>query len=500
MLKMKDLDDKKYNELWENILSSYKKYSGEQTRFEASDPGITILETFTMLYDMQNYYRNYIGEDIKWSLLKSLGIKRRDITPSRGYIELSNVKGVTRLPQGTKFYAQDTVFETEKDYVLIENNIKRVTYGMPECDLTPMMKLESKIGFKPTQINFHASNSRENLLKTFLTIELEKEISKKSSIIIFVNIKEQFKNKKCNVIWEYKTSKGFVKARLCGDTTNSLSNTGIITFITDKKIEQDSCLIRAFISTEQLYEKDSADNYFPVITEVKINTIPIVQTDTVSKSICLNYRNDEININHYLAYSGDIIIFVKNSEGLWCDATDQFCIDKDDKGNVKISSYKLSNVNIKIILRDKDFNNKYKAYDITGGSTCSVQLVDIPLVENKLKLQIREKDNLYRDYELTPIQAEADSCPYGFDYDEKNHCLVFGNGRNYKVPKKSQGGCMFTDLVLCKGNKGNTAANKINTIAYMPVTNQIICKNAMPTVNGMDRESVEEAIERAGDL
>src|SRR5262245_15175955 len=81
-LPVPDLDDKTFTELFEQARSLITQYAPEWTDHNFSDPGITFVDLFAWLAEMQRYRLNRVGEEHERKFLKLLGEAPRAALPA----------------------------------------------------------------------------------------------------------------------------------------------------------------------------------------------------------------------------------------------------------------------------------------------------------------------------------------------------------------------------------------------------------------------------------
>ena len=83
MIKTIELDDQNFDMIVENARKAIRKYAPDWTDENAHDPGITLIELFAWLKEMQQFYMDQTTEPIETQFLKLLGQHRRIGQPSR---------------------------------------------------------------------------------------------------------------------------------------------------------------------------------------------------------------------------------------------------------------------------------------------------------------------------------------------------------------------------------------------------------------------------------
>ena len=99
-----NLDNETFDDILENAKNSIVTIYPEWTDFNYHDPGITMLEMFAWLKEIQQYYLNKIGPDSIGKYLKLLGIRRGTKRPSECEVTVRCSDDLIAA-EGTGFYA-----------------------------------------------------------------------------------------------------------------------------------------------------------------------------------------------------------------------------------------------------------------------------------------------------------------------------------------------------------------------------------------------------------
>ena len=135
MLPIPELDDKKFAELVEEAKALIPVYAPEWTDHNIHDPGITFIELFAWLIEMQIYRLDQITEKNKRKFLRLLGIKPKSATAAKVDVIFSLPNGYKNsVPacEGTKVAAKDVetgeniAFETDRDIHVVPVKLERV--------------------------------------------------------------------------------------------------------------------------------------------------------------------------------------------------------------------------------------------------------------------------------------------------------------------------------------------------------------------------------------
>ncbi|HYY58000.1 MAG TPA: putative baseplate assembly protein [Pyrinomonadaceae bacterium] len=130
-----NLDDKTFNELFEESRALIPRYAREWTDHNLSDPGITLVDLFAWLAEMQIYYLDRVTDKNFLKFLKLLGESPAPASPATAFLtfELSEPKALpVTVPKGSQVAATDpisaerTVFETGEDVLVHSSTLQRI--------------------------------------------------------------------------------------------------------------------------------------------------------------------------------------------------------------------------------------------------------------------------------------------------------------------------------------------------------------------------------------
>lgn len=117
-----NLDDRTFDDIFNDALRLIPRYCPEWTNHNTSDPGITLLELFSWMTEMTIYRLNKVPDKTYLSLLELMGLSLTTPQSARAIIQFLPVEGVSKnieIKKGTQVAAvvseaDDIVFETEK--------------------------------------------------------------------------------------------------------------------------------------------------------------------------------------------------------------------------------------------------------------------------------------------------------------------------------------------------------------------------------------------------
>jgi hypothetical protein len=128
-LPLPDLDDKTFEELLEEAKKLIPLYAPEWTDHNLHDPGITFIEHFAWLTEMQLYSLNRITDRHLLKYLGLLGIRPSPATPSRVDVQITSddFKTISAgTPLKTVSASSEVMFETDEEIEVLPLGLKKI--------------------------------------------------------------------------------------------------------------------------------------------------------------------------------------------------------------------------------------------------------------------------------------------------------------------------------------------------------------------------------------
>ncbi|HEX8146424.1 MAG TPA: putative baseplate assembly protein [Pyrinomonadaceae bacterium] len=123
-----NLDDKTFAALVAEATKLIPRHAPEWTDHNRHDPGITFVELFSWLAEMQQFYLNRVGTESHLKFLKLLGTGVRGATQARADVTFSGAADDTLVvPRGAKLTTEEGVtFETEEGLRVVAARLTKV--------------------------------------------------------------------------------------------------------------------------------------------------------------------------------------------------------------------------------------------------------------------------------------------------------------------------------------------------------------------------------------
>jgi hypothetical protein len=138
-IKIPSLDDRRYQQLVEESLARIPTHTPEWTNFNASDPGVTLIQVFAFLTESLLYRANQIPERNRIKFLQLLGVPLQPAASARGIVTILNERGpmeTITLDRDLEVRAGQVPFRTQRglDVLPVDAHVcfKRKLLDQPE--------------------------------------------------------------------------------------------------------------------------------------------------------------------------------------------------------------------------------------------------------------------------------------------------------------------------------------------------------------------------------
>ena len=284
-LPVPELDDRTFDDLVKEARSLISRYAPEWTDHNVHDPGMTFIELFAWLAEMQIYQLNRVTDANYRKFLKLVDSYPFDVRPARVDITFENVTEVKIIEAGTQFItdvdAEKIIFETEEDFILIPAKLKSIisNYDSRIVDNTRYIEKED--------IYFAAFGEKAPQGAT-LNLGFEEPLPEEEINISIVLFEEDLPSLGCHgdeeeqvfpsvsVIWEYLSNGKWNALDIKKDTTSALTRSGRVVLIGphDMKDKDNLYWIRCRV-------KEGSYDIVPIVSMIFLNTISAVQIETI---------------------------------------------------------------------------------------------------------------------------------------------------------------------------------------------------------------------------
>lgn len=468
MLPLENLDKKSFKEILKESRKNIHRFSSEWTDENYHDPGITLLEMFSWLTEMQRYYLNRVTDKNNYEFLKIYGIELEKQTLGSTYVTFEGINSNKILPKGMKLLAEDQVFETTNILNLTSNKIEKLitTASDQEVDNTyvsshkgiyfyPFGEVLEKgnklyIGFKE---KFHKNQIVEMVFNVFSSYPVE---------LNGTNLYNYGTKTKC---YTYTVDKAWEKINLINDDTQLFSKTGAVSLIMDKDMEKKaidmSCTSYYWIMLEV---EEFGAHVSPRIDNIMLNTTRVINKNTLCRVKTIEDKVEKIKLKEYLDIYGTTIL-QHEIDGWWYD------IDKDyykktylkEKGIAEINFYDDYD-KIRIISYDELFKDTRIIGYSDGLANQQIPFKSYLAIPRELKLQVgqlTQEGMKWLDFNYVDSLTTAGPYDNVFTLNTNNEKLIFGDGENGAIPPAGRDNIRIVELTFSDKERGNVKEGEI---------------------------------------
>lgn len=516
MISLPNYDDQSFQSIMETATRRIPVIYPQWTDLNEHDPGITILELFAWLKEMQQYQLNRISSRSYASLLKLLGVTVRGPVPSATRLGFAGFSGELTLPRGARFSAQDVVFEAQSsvhvhnlrvDHVYVRDgkNFHNVTDMIKEPSLyCQVFGSAPREGDSALYIGLNGWAGKEELTLYFQMDE---------SYPVSRNPFRENALLPREIAWEYGVSgeEGleFQVMTNVRDGTWGFSQSGQVIFSMDREPVPGSpgeglpfcCWLRV-----RLIRQGCEEN--PRLLNIFTDTLPVVQKETHCELMGYSFDPAASEVlcepDSRLAQEGEAMVFVRDEAG-W-QTHDQVEILPDSRGKGRVFKLSLPSgmavdgeENVRILCYEPSFKS---AMLLPGSDGLPCQRFPFRHQEALLKEQLRlmvyeeteEGQHRWTDWNYSHNLALAGPYERCFAYDSARGELVFGDNEHGAVPLAGEDNILITDCAVTKGNRGNIGQQDFAVLDYGAFSLKPF--NLHPVRGGKDEESLQAALEQ----
>lgn len=507
MLKVPQLDDITYNQILQRAISRIPGKTEEWTDFNHHDPGITVLQTYSWLIDMLNYYMDATGDVHIHKYLKLLGIRQHRFCHAQAYLSVMLKKEEARLLKGMRVYASDICFELAKTQSVSQNLF--ISY-INEAD-GEGIDLTAFAGVDGEYADLFAEEFKD---QACAYLGFEKELCGKQVLQVCVQehpernpFDDSFSM--IHLKWQYYSEDGWEDITEITDSTCGFLSGGMIEINllkpTKPFVHQNGTVSAHYIRC--ILDKYTYD-VRPRLGTVYVNPVLAEQKKTISKVEEITYQGEvKLELPFHIPENAVLMVGVKDGDKagrlIYGDSLEATCIDEKDGPTPFERVLEFSadqkmveaGSTLQIFCIEEEFIPDFRQEKTNG---CANQEIYFPYpLLYEISVSTWEKDEAgifrYEFWNYTPKLYEAGYRDQVFTYDFMERKIIFGDGINGKVPRQGQYICI-TKLCQSRLSVGNVVEGGICAPEAEDLPYQI--KNYQKAFGGVNRESTKDMLKR----
>ncbi len=507
MLSVGELRARTYEERMEDVYRELPIRSSEWTNYNASDPGITILENMTAFSALQGAEIVSLSYRARMALLKMAGFVPQRGKCARVLLSADHLDSPVTLKAGDRFHLGDLTFETNRDTKVGGLKLTGVFSGEDDefRDVSYILDREISVparifGDAPKAGNsvYFIMSGDPSDLKEFIFYFKTLGSSNRNSTL------DRTEHIFADIEWEYFTPEGFKKINV-RDYTSAFVNSGEVrvTLPEEQMAVYTQTPIEGYCLRAVL--KRAEYDIVPKITNMYGFLFEVWQKDTRAFSQIYN-RNDKVTITSPIGKEVFYLIFGKEKKGSSYRRYEmvsspgqkgRYCVyENNPDGSVSFSfseeSFGYAPVKckecVRVIIYSEEIMRRYTVGKVIGYDD---QELDIPcrnIVHETFFLIARRKTDDGYIYDFVRPEKKADGALY--------YHLLEGEG---KIIIEDAGDFIDADLFMgsvavTDGKRGNISAGNLLSIDNARISDGFY--NPGVGTGGCFREKLEEVRER----
>jgi len=499
MLELEQLNGESFDELVERAVKIAERWGGAWNNFQASDPGMTLVDLFAWLKALQHEYMSVIFPESRRRFLALLDIFQRWGQGARTVAALSGAPEDTIVPAGTKWLAGDVVFENPQPVTAFAARLTQVRFqgGGQEISCRPSMFDGDR--FFEVFPGLGAAPARDPDGR--MTLCLTRPIPPDRTFSLFVEIRPQVPRAPvgeepfcpmAEVAWEVWTGSGWARAEVLRDDTHEFLSSGLVLLRHGAAMApgEGGYLLRAAL------RRDGYD-LPPVLTRVTLNAAELFQQDTQVQ--CQVFEEGwPVALTSHLGRWGRRRVFLKDEDG-WAEAVDFTCRDQAGQTLVELPRPH----------RGAMVVSWAEGRDIVLGSGTGFSRQEVPFSQAEvlydsveLMVGVRTPSGIrYRRWEPADDFYSAGPFTRCFVLDREKGVIRFGDHERGVMPPKGVGNILLTGLKTCRHQGGNVKAGSITRLSSPDAgVSALRVEQLIPASGGEGPERFEETAARAGQV
>ena len=509
MIKLPNLDDQRYDDIVEAAKRRIPVIFPEWTDFNEHDPGITILELFAWLKEMQQYYLDRISDESYENMLRLVGIEVMDAAPAKADVVFGE-EAPQRLIRGASAELTDGT-----RYVL-EEEFSRSPFVMGEIyvdgDDAPInitqLNREHETDFRPFGSRLGGEGRSMYIeMKEFAAQELSKGFALWFEVSDGCPVPrnappEGWTRAPRDIVWEYSTESGFAPCVVLSDGTFGLSFSGQVRLKTGEPAPfAPQGLKKAVWLRARLVGSGCED--MPRIRSFTNNFARLTQKERLCGCEDFVLDGGTVIVRDRLLLEGLCFVLVRDAQG-WVYAQDAK-IERGaqdaviDLSGCGITAADDGEPNVRVVFCEESFG-RGMMFRSSDGLPCQEFSFDLngELLTSELRIMAADRDGrkFPRWREFSYIGSLSLAGPYDrvFTYDRKRRRIVFGDNEHGEVPDIGTDNIMVISCALTKGRQGAAAKGSLCSISDGSAEYPVIQPAA--AFGGRSRESTAHALDR----
>ncbi|WP_248926120.1 putative baseplate assembly protein [Paenibacillus hamazuiensis] len=546
MLPIPELDDRRFEQIVNEAKQMIPMLFPAWTDENYHDPGITFIELFAWLTEMQQYYLNRITLKNELKFLKLLGFRRRAATLAKVQLFFENIGEAAVIPRGTPFLAEEEVFETDETVLLVPNGVSKIIVRT-ESELWDRSAANENLGVAYYAFGPDARTGSkwyigfDSPLPEGRDLTLTVQMFEDYPVPIGGTAMQAQVNPSARLVWSYYGTDGAGEGNteqtgwhpldVSRDETQHLAYSGRLAFRLGGRLQPLKMYPAADRPRYWLCCTMAEGRYevAPQVLKVCMNAVPATHRRTWVRTLEFDgtgKAGQTIGATDDLVWNGIVQVQVRRKDGgwiFWNEAEDLaqqgpsdrcYSVRRDEESKTTVIVFGDGRAgaippqgknNIRIIAVDKSFAHRREPA-ASNGLPLQTVLTELEGIEaDSFRLQVGEEqtqdgfsETVWFDWRrVDDLDRSGPDDPH-YTLDSQAGEIGFGNHEQGRIPEKAN----FRNIAIVScstggGEKGNIISRlPLKPLRYAPEWDGLALTNHFGAKGGADPETMEQTKQR----
>jgi hypothetical protein len=492
VLEMTSLDDERFSEIAERARKLIISYAPEWTDHNPHDPGITLLELFAWMKEMQQYELDQITSASRLKFLKLLGMERRKKQPAKVLLRCFGALEPCVLPIGTCVLAGDVPFETTQRLALTGGSIIDAFFQRGD----KRIGLVTEIAYGKRGLQYHIFGKNPAAGDAFY-IGFDRQLPQGVPLVLEFELFSDYPVKRnpfggdflplAELRWEYYTAEGWRRAEQVEDATHALLDSGLVTITVGRPMAEQS-LTREGYWLRVVLESCNYD-VPPLLTGLSLGIVPALQQQTMCRYQDFQPAN-KVRLDETSMSAFQLQAFVRVGD-YWVQQTDAVIDRNEELMRLEVTLPQGDQAEeIRIVGIAPGFLDFQQPGTGDGFPHQKFVLETSDLMEGGFALMVEGQSGYEDWYRVADFDASKPTDRH-YTFDEETGIIAFGDCERGLAP---EGAIRIISCLKTLGREGNVKAGSVNRYKNGALPLQVI--NEHNASGGIDGETIDQAFSR----
>lgn len=499
------LDQMPFEEIVDRAKNRIVSFYPEWTDFNYHDPGITLIELFAWMKEIQQYEMDHIGEGHRKKYLQLLGTEVKRAEGAECFVT-ADITAPCLIPQGSRLEAEGVIFETQERQMLPGVSI---TYCFGRQNGIVSFLDGDRLSLGQPFLFYPFGNKAGKGTCLYIGLSDSLPVGENIALTIHVNSRDKVRRNPANentiplgkLEISYWNGNCYEPVELIREETCGFLFDGQILFRTNSRIEERQVedrkgyFLRVLLSESQ-YEAA------PAVSFLDLNTMRVRQKDTVAKWMAASQVSEEgiLWSDDQLCKTGEVRVFAR-----YGDFYKELSIETREwdegvgktKISLKCNKKNLQNAGALYILayRKEEWYKRHAVLGTGHGFPNESFGLDESLFsvrDMEILVEEAEQPGIYKKWEKREDFASSAPSDQHYCIDSSTDRIFFGNGIHGMAP---EGEILLASYARTLGAGGNIKAARIQHFQEKEFK-ELKVNNLWDAYGGQNEETMEEAFIR----